>query len=130
MRARRKHVEAEATVSKQRREEIAALQAELAQSDGGVDEDPGTGRWFIVVRLRGARARPPVGARQAQSLIALASAGTSLALGARDSHRVVKDAPKPAGARLSGSIKPLGSARCKTVLDEYARARPLIAPRP
>jgi hypothetical protein len=33
--------------------QIAALQAELAESDGGVYEDPKTGRWFIVMRPPG-----------------------------------------------------------------------------
>ena len=39
--------------------QIAALQAELAVSDGGVYEDPATGRWFVVLRAPGGRRRPP-----------------------------------------------------------------------
>jgi hypothetical protein len=43
-------------VSKHRRDEIAAqiagLQAELADADGGVYEDPRMGRWFIGMRTR------------------------------------------------------------------------------
>ena len=46
---------------------IAALQAKL-EDDDGVDEDPATGRWFIVMRPRGAtktptRRRAPDGSR-------------------------------------------------------------------
>ena len=33
--------------------QIAALQAQLAEDDGGVYEDPLTGRWFIVMRPAG-----------------------------------------------------------------------------
>ena len=47
---------------------IAALQAKLEDDDGGVYEDPATGRWFIVMRPPGAektttRRRAPDGRR-------------------------------------------------------------------
>jgi len=35
--------------------QIAALQAELASDDSGVDQDPVTGRWFVVLRSPGRR---------------------------------------------------------------------------
>src|SRR3954447_3795711 len=35
--------------------QIAALQAELAESDAGVYEDPATGRWFVILRAPGRR---------------------------------------------------------------------------
>src|SRR6476659_3327991 len=35
--------------------QIAALQAELAESDAGVYEDPATGRWFVLPRAPGRR---------------------------------------------------------------------------
>jgi hypothetical protein len=48
--------------------EIAALQAELTEPDGGVYADPKTGRWFIVMRPPGrakttTRRRAPDGSR-------------------------------------------------------------------
>lgn len=48
--------------------QIAALQAELAAADGGVYEDPNTGRWFVVLRAPGhttttTRRRAPDGSR-------------------------------------------------------------------
>jgi integrase len=57
---------------------IAALQAELAEADGGVYEDPQTGRWFIVMRPAGrskttTRRRAPDGSQlfsRDQALIA------------------------------------------------------------
>ena len=57
---------------------LAALQAELAEHDGGVYEDPRTGRWFIVMRPSGrskttTRRRAPDGGRlfsRDQALIA------------------------------------------------------------
>src|SRR3954470_19042038 len=47
---------------------IAALQAKLAADDGGVHEDPATGRWFVVLRAPGrtkttTRRRAPDGRR-------------------------------------------------------------------
>ena len=58
--------------------EIAALQAQLDAQDGGVYEDPATGRWFIVVRPPGrekttTRRRAPDGSQlltREQALIA------------------------------------------------------------
>ena len=58
--------------------QIVALQADLAESDGGVYEDPKTGRWFIVMRPPGrakttTRRRAPDGSRlttRDQALIA------------------------------------------------------------
>jgi hypothetical protein len=48
--------------------QIAALQAELAASEGGVYEDARTGRWFVVLRAPGrrpttTRRRAPDGSR-------------------------------------------------------------------
>jgi hypothetical protein len=48
--------------------QIAALQAQLDDQDGGVYEDPRTGRWFIVLRPPGrttttTRRRAPDGSR-------------------------------------------------------------------
>src|SRR3954453_4556499 len=48
--------------------QIAALQAELADADGGVYENPATGRWFSVLRRPGrrratTRRRAPDGSR-------------------------------------------------------------------
>jgi hypothetical protein len=70
--------------------QIAALEAELAESDGGVYEDPKTGRWFIVMRPPGrakttTRRRAPDGSRlfsRDQALIAKGQWEAQLAGGA------------------------------------------------
>ena len=70
--------------------QIAALQAELADSDGGVYEDPSTARWFIVMRPPGrakttTRRRAPDGSRlttREQALIAKGQWEAQLARGA------------------------------------------------
>jgi integrase len=70
--------------------QIAALQAELAEADGGVYEDPRTGRWFIVMRPAGrskttTRRRAPDGSRllsRDQALIAKGQWDAQMAGGA------------------------------------------------
>jgi integrase len=69
--------------------QIVALQAELAESDGGVYADPKTGRWFIVMRAPGrakttTRRRAPDGSRlttREQALIAKGQWESQLARG-------------------------------------------------
>ena len=69
--------------------QIAALQAELAESDAGVYEDPATGRWFVILRAPGrrrttTRRRGPDGRRlrtRAQALKAKGQWGAQLAGG-------------------------------------------------
>ena len=68
---------------------IAALQVQLAEEDGGVYEDPRTGRWFIVLRPPGrtkttTRRRAPDGSRlhkREQALIAKGQWDAQMATG-------------------------------------------------
>ena len=75
---------------------IAALQAKLEDDDGGVYEDPATGRWFIVMRPPGAtktttRRRAPDGSRLRTRDEALIAARP---VGGADGQRRGRDRPR------------------------------------
>jgi hypothetical protein len=88
--------------------QIAAPPAELAASDGGVYEDPATGRWFVVLRAPGSRRtttrrRGPDGRRlltRKQALIAKGQWGRSW--------------PAAAWRSAASALRPTGRATCAT----------------